>query len=115
VFGDEVVQFKGGIFYVTHAKNGFWHGPAGPRNRHVSAVLLMPETELWKLREEKWQPVLAVNPWAKQPLPDALRTMHRFEEDNGHWVFRDGKQFADIIGLPDPWPPAELARQPMSA
>jgi hypothetical protein len=82
VFGDEIVQFKGGAHEITRAKNGFWHGPKGPRNRHVSGVLLLPETGLWKLREEKWQPVLAVNPWAERPLPDALRTMSRFEADN---------------------------------
>lgn len=107
VFGDEIVQFNGGTAHITRAKNGFWHGPNGPRNKHVSAVLLLPETGLWKLREEKWQPVLAINPWADHPLPDALREMDRFEADDGKWVFRDGKKFADIIGLPDPWPPAE--------
>ena len=107
VFGDEVVQFRGGTERLMHAKNGFWHGPKGPRNRHVSGVLLLPETGLWRLREEKWQPVLAVNPWAERPLPDALRTMDRFEEDNGRWVFHEGERFADIIGLPDPWPPGK--------
>jgi hypothetical protein len=107
VFGDEIVQFNGGTAHITHAKNGFWHGPKGQRNQHVSGVLLLPETGLWKLREEKWQPVLAVNPWAEKPLPDALREMSRFEADNGRWVFREGKRFSDIVGLPDPWPPAE--------
>jgi hypothetical protein len=107
VFGDEIVQFKGGTAHITQAKNGFWHGPKGPRNQHVSGVLLLPETGLWKLREEKWQPVLAVNPWAERTLPVALRRMSRFEADNGSWVFREGERFADIVGLPDPWPPAE--------
>jgi hypothetical protein len=107
VFGDEIVQFKGGTALITRGKNGFWHGPNGPRNKHVSGILLLPETGLWKLREEKWQPVLAVNPWADHPLPDALREMNRFEADGDKWVFRDGKRFADIIRLPDPWPPAE--------
>jgi hypothetical protein len=107
VFGDEIMQVKGGTARIAHAKNGFWHGPQGPRNQHVSGVLLLPETGLWKLREEKWQPVLAVNPWAERPLPDVLQRMNRFEADNGHWVFREGKQFSDIVGLPDPWPPAE--------
>lgn len=107
VFGDEIVQFKGGAAYITHAKNGFWHGPKGPRNQHVSGVLLLPATGLWKLREEKWQPVLAINPWAERPLPDVLRRMSRFEADNGRWVFREGMRFSDIVGLPDPWPPAE--------
>ncbi len=40
VFGDELVQFNGGTASITHAKNGFWHGPKGPRNQHVSGVLL---------------------------------------------------------------------------
>src|SRR5260370_32377431 len=40
--------------------------------------------------EERWQPVLALNPWAERPLPDALRTMNRFEADNGRWIFREG-------------------------
>jgi hypothetical protein len=45
----------------------------------ATASTLLPGTEimqhpgLWKLREEKWQPVLALNPWAERPLPDALR------------------------------------------
>lgn len=107
VFGDEIVQFNGGTASIARAKNGFWHGPEGPRNRHVSGVLLLPQTGLWKLREEKWQPILAVNPWAKRPLPDALREMNRFEADGDRWVFRDGKRFSDIVGLPDPWPPSE--------
>lgn len=58
LFGDEIVRFKGAEAHISHAKNGFWHGPKGPRNQHVSAVLLLPETGLLKLREEEWQPVL---------------------------------------------------------
>ena len=107
VFGDEIVQFRNGTMELAHTKNGFWHGPNGPRNRHVSGVLLLPETGLWKLREDKRQPVLAVNPWAERPLPDALRKMRRLETDNGKWVQREGAEFADIVGLPNPWPPAE--------
>jgi hypothetical protein len=101
VFGDEIVQFKGGTVHIIRGKNGFWHGPNGPRNKHGSGILLLPETGLWKLREEKWQPVLAVNPWADHPPPDALREMNRFEADGDKWVFRDGMRFADIIGLPE--------------
>ena len=104
-FGDEIVQFKNGTAHATHAKNGFWHGPKGPRNRHVG-VLLLPQTGLWKLREEQWQPVLAVNPWAERQLPDALRKLRRFEVDNGCWMFREGERFANVVGLPNPWPPA---------
>jgi len=107
VFGDEIVQFRNGTAYDTRAKNGFWHGPNGPRNKHVSGVLLLPETGLWRLREENWQPILAVNPWAERQLPEALRTLRRFEADKDCWVFREGKRFAEVVGLPNPWPPAE--------
>jgi hypothetical protein len=107
VLGDEIVHLRGDTAYITHAKNGFWHGPDGPRNRHVSGVLLLPDTELWKLRDERGQPALALNPWAERPLPAALCTINRFEADDGHWVFWEGKRFADIVGLPTPWPPAQ--------
>jgi hypothetical protein len=100
VLGDEIVQFQDGMARLTHAKNGFWHGPKGPRNRHVSGVLLLPDLGLWKLRERKRQPMLAVNPWAERPLPEALRMIGRLEAEDSRWVFREGKLFADVIGLP---------------
>ena len=108
VLGDEIIQFKsGGSAHQTFARNGFWHGAAGARNRHVSAVLLLPDTELWKLRSESRQPTLAVNPWARRPLPDTLRALPHFEPENNLWVFREGMRFADVLELPDPWPPKE--------
>jgi hypothetical protein len=107
VLGDEIVQFRNGAPQIAYAKNGFWYGPQGTRNRHVSGVLLLPDTGLWKLRDKKWQPVLAANPWAERVLPGALRTIRRFEADDGRWVFREGKVFADVVGLPNPWPPVE--------
>jgi hypothetical protein len=107
VFGDEIVKVQSGKAQITHAKNGFWHGAAGPRNRHVSAVLLLAGTDLWKLREEKRQPILAINPWAERPLPDALKVLRRFEADKDLWVLRDGKMLADLLGVPNPWPPDE--------
>jgi hypothetical protein len=110
VLGDEIIQFRsGGSSHQTFARNGFWHGTAGARNRHVSAVVLLPDTELWKLRNEKRQPTLAANPWARHRLPDALRKLPRFEPNNDLWIFHEGERFADIVKLPDPWPPEEAA------
>jgi hypothetical protein len=97
-----------GSAHQTFARNGFWHGAAGARNRHVSAVALLPDTELWKLRNENRQPILAVNPWARHRLPDALRTLPRFEPDNDLWVFRDGERAIADIGRP-------LSRKPRVA
>jgi hypothetical protein len=56
---------------------------------------------------QKWQPVLAINPWAEHPVPSALRTLSRFEAEGDRWAFRDGQRFADILGMPTPWPPDE--------
>jgi hypothetical protein len=64
-------------------------------------VLFLPGTGLWRLRERRWQPTLAINPWGISPLPAALKALVRFEADDDRWVFRDGKKFADILGLPD--------------
>jgi hypothetical protein len=64
---------------------------------------------LSKLREEKRQPILAINPWAERPLPDALKALRRFEADNDLWVLRDDKILADVLGLPNPWPPDKMA------
>jgi len=109
IFGDEIVQFRDGKAQLaTHAPNGFWHGEKGLQNQHVSGVLLLPETGLWRLREEKFQPVLAINPWAEHPLPAALRTLLRFEAENERWVFRDGQRLADVLCMPTPWPPDEI-------
>lgn len=49
------------------------------------------------------------NPWAERPLPAALKTIRRYEADNDQWVLREGVKFADILGLPDPWPPEDTA------
>jgi Ribosomal protein L7/L12 dimerisation domain len=110
VLGDEIIQFQGGKAYATRARNGFWHGENGAQNRNVSGVLLLPETGLWRLREEKWQPVLAVNPWAEHRLPPELKRLRRFEAEDNRWAARDGERFADILGLPTPWPPNEPDR-----
>jgi hypothetical protein len=107
VLGDEIVKVQDGNAIIARAKNGFWHGPRGARNRHVSGVLLLPGTGLWRLREEKGQPILAINPWADRPLPKGLKALRRFEAKDDKWVLQDGEMFANVLGMPDPWPPDE--------
>jgi aspartyl-tRNA(Asn)/glutamyl-tRNA(Gln) amidotransferase subunit B len=104
VFGDEIAVVIGGKAKRDFAKNGFWIGPHGPRNQYVSAVLLMPDAGIWRLREERWQPILAINPWTPHALPEPLRVLRRLEADDDKWVLREGKAVADILGLPIPWP-----------
>jgi hypothetical protein len=108
VLGDEVVQLRDGESpKLDHARNGFWHGPKGPRNTHVGGVLFFPDVGIWGLRSDELQPVLALNPWAKSPLPEFLKVLGRFESENEKWNFKEGKNFADILGLPTPWPPSQ--------
>ena len=107
VFGDEQIVFAGDTFEHDYSKNGIWNGPSGPRNKHVSAVLLLPKTGIWKLREENWQPIMAVNPWATFPIANSIKQLKRLEAIDGRWVLRGGPLFADILGLPTPWPPVD--------
>jgi hypothetical protein len=107
VFGDELVVSVGDKFARDFARNGLWLGPEGPRNQHVTAVMLMPQTDIWKLREPNRAPILALNPWATSSLPDAIMGLRRLEATDSKWMDNDGKDLADILGLPIPWPPIE--------
>ncbi|UPK17607.1 hypothetical protein [Bradyrhizobium sp. 131] len=105
VFGDERAAIVNGKPRLDYEKNGFWNGPNCPQNQHVSGVLLLPKNTVWQLREEKWHPLLAVNPWATLPLPAELKMLPRLEDDKGRWSRHNGVNFADVLGVPDPWPP----------
>jgi aspartyl-tRNA(Asn)/glutamyl-tRNA(Gln) amidotransferase subunit B len=108
VFGDEqVVLVSGEQPKRGFAKNGFWHGPHGYQNRHVSGVLVIPDATIWKLREERWQPILAVHPFPNHSIPEAIGSLIRLEAIDDKWALRDGKSVADVLGLPVPWPPSE--------
>lgn len=109
VLGDEVIQFLEGdaAIKLTRANNGFWCGREAPRNTHVSGVMLFPDIGLWGLRSDNLQPVLAINPWAECPLPEALKVFHRFEAEGDKWIYKEGQNIGDILDLPAIWPPEE--------
>lgn len=106
VFGDEYSQFVGAIVRRKFARNGLWHGSGGAAiNKHVSGVLLLPRASIWDLRDKRHEPILAVNPWATRPLPVELKRITRYEADGASWVLQDGERFANVLNLPNPWPP----------
>ena len=107
VFLDERMVVTDGESKREYSGNGFWHGNDGPKNQHVSAVLMIPKIGIWDLRENKWQPILAINPWAQNVVPEEFKALSRLEADDGKWVPREGKNFADVLNLPTPWPPGE--------
>ena len=107
VFLDERMVVTDGESRREYAGNGFWHGNDGPKNQHVSAVLMIPKIGIWDLRENKWQPILAINPWAQNVVPEEFKALSRLEADDGKWVPREGENFADVLNLPTPWPPGD--------
>jgi hypothetical protein len=110
ILGDDLWQItQAGVVGVKRAKNGFWKDGPNGINQNVSGVLLFPDTQLWALRSDEHQPILAVNPWAAYPLPETMISMPRFSVEGDEWKFFDGKPLADILDLPNPWPPVESA------
>ena len=68
--------------------------PGVPRKKRLSEAIQITETG--NLRHHQ-----------RGSVSDGLRTMRRFQADNGRWVLKDGTAFADLVALPDPWPPKE--------
>jgi aspartyl-tRNA(Asn)/glutamyl-tRNA(Gln) amidotransferase subunit B len=108
IYGDPMVSVAAGREpREVQANNGFWFAAGGCRNQHVGAILLLPDAGIWKLREARWQPLLAVNLCANLQTPDNINRLEHLEAEQTEWVRREGKSVADILGLPTPWPPTE--------
>lgn len=88
--------------------DGYWGHPNTARHKNVSGVLLLPKPHLWDLRNERWQPLLLRNPWADHPLPDGFLALPGYSVDGGGKIAKTaGTSFADILKLPETWPPGE--------
>ncbi|MFO1149071.1 MAG: hypothetical protein U1E62_11920 [Alsobacter sp.] len=110
-FGDEAVSIpvglvgQAGLARTTRLSNGFFGTPHRPRNVNVSAVILLPDGDIWRLREKHRQPLILYNPYAIHPIDpswlalDELTVVdHRVKYTKRGWL-------ADLIGIPSPWPP----------
>jgi hypothetical protein len=114
LFGTRHVVFRklaDGSFetFDDRADDGFWGRHGAPRNRNVSAVVILPEPNLWKLRDDRWQPIIAYNPFATNPISSDLLPLAGFgivENDEGYGRIEGGR-LADFLGLPNLWPPNE--------
>lgn len=86
--------------------NGYWGAPDDIRHPNVSAVILLPRPHLWDLRNDRWQPIIVRHPWAAHPLPDDVLPLPGYKlNENGEFSPVEGTRLADMLGLPDPWPP----------
>lgn len=94
---------------LNRTNDGYFGRHGEPRNRNVSGVLLLPEPNLWKLRDDRWQPLIAHNPFAKNPLPRGLLPLpgYSYVEETDEFGRVEGTILADILNLPRPWPPAD--------
>ena len=114
LFGTPAVRFRklpdGGFqTFDVRGGDGFWGSHGAARNTNVSAVAILPEPNLWKLRDPRWQPIIAYNPFASCPIAHHVFPLSGFgpvvgEEGYGRVA---GSNLADILGLPQEWPPED--------
>jgi hypothetical protein len=101
------VSMPSGEVAQGRKSNGYWWHGGKQVHKNVSAVLLFPKPHLWALRDDRWQPLLIQHPSATRPLPDGLLgiSCYRHDAKRDEWVKHNGKMLADILDLPQPWPP----------
>jgi hypothetical protein len=87
-------------------QDAFWIRNCAPRHQRVSAVLMLPDPHPRRLRRADRQPILAVNPWASHTIPTDFLSLPRFMIQNDRWVYQPGRWLADVLALPEGWPPA---------
>ena len=114
LFGSPSVRFRrladGSMeTYDERTADGFWGRYGDPRNTNVSAVALLPEPNLWKLRDDRWQPIIAYNPFAANPLSHDVMPLSGFGLPGGDGDYGriEGRSLADLVGLPAEWPPED--------
>lgn len=83
-----------------------WYGQEGnPRNTNVSAVLVFPDVDVWHLQDDRRQPLFVRHPWASRPLPQEFLPFKELLLTVVDGQAVPGRSMADILELPDPWPP----------
>jgi hypothetical protein len=92
---------------IERKLNGAWLGPQGPRNTRVSAVLIVACSDPWTLASQT--PVLFHHPWAEHPLPQDRWALSQWAVDlrRAHMDERSGRSVAEVLSLPNPWPPLD--------
>jgi hypothetical protein len=93
---------------------GLWQTSAGPRYRRVSAVLLAPNLNMWRVAKET--PVLWHNPWVNIPL-DIPLPWPSIRLDHGTRNLEqidDGTPPHIFFGIPDDWPGRRYGLTPSS-
>lgn len=106
LFGKEHfhVNIQTGKFEASRSPDGLWVGPQGPRNRRISAVLIVSQLVPWAIAART--PVLWHNPWANKELEPDLWQGPQMVLDlrTSTMERRDGSKAWEILRLPPDWP-----------
>ncbi len=109
LFGDEQVHFieteKGIEYHSTSRKrNGALWGSKGPKNTHVSGILIFNNLNPWSI--SKTNPVLWHNPFTKQIIEKNIFPFYQFLPDNktNKYIQKKGKPIYKILGISESWP-----------
>jgi hypothetical protein len=111
LLGEECITFpvyvdgRPGEPHETRKRNGAWTGPRDPQGRKVSAVVVAYHLNPWRMADES--PRLIHHPWARRPVAPELWPLEQWVPDAraGRYDTRRGKAAAELLGLPNPWPP----------
>lgn len=82
--------------------DGAWLGPKGPRNRRVSAVLLVSSLLPWTITVHP--PVVYHNPWARYPLGSEFNRLQSYRPSGNKMLSSPGAPIHDVFSLPAQWP-----------
>ncbi len=95
------------------SENGLWTARRRPRNRQISAVLLVDELMAWSVAHKT--PILWHNPWAEKPLDSDLwqgpQMIPDKDASSPQMRYREGKEAFEILHLPLDWPDNDLENQ----
>lgn len=84
--------------------NGLWHGPRGPRNSRISAVVFARAMTVWQVGA--LSPSLFHNPWAAKRLDPDLWPLdqHLPNDDNTELILADGCAAREVLQIGRDWP-----------
>jgi hypothetical protein len=104
LLGSTAVQFnrRTGESGFVREPDGFWHGPKGPQNTAVSAVLTVPRLSWWAITTA--EPTVWVNPWANQSLCSLPWRTQQIKRDGNVETTKVARTPAKLLTLPDGWP-----------
>jgi hypothetical protein len=87
----------------TREPDGFWHGPRGPQNTSVSAVVTIPQLSSSAITAV--EPTVWLNPWATRPFVAQLPWRTQEMAPDGRITTHDAARTpADLFELPERWP-----------